>query len=368
MANMDKKVMDKRVVFLCGTETALKEERRQQILRQWQGDTAQSMHTQALAVDKAKDWQIFVAKASAQSLFQDKIVLYIKAKIASMTSISLEHLTGYLGNPCPNKYVLIEWIDWQKKDSNRAWFKKITQIKTLHIVTVDSVPQYQFESWLRTRMRQLNYQISYEAMQHLLAACEGNLTAAAQWIDQLAWIQQDGEVSDDLVKAMVGNRAQYSAYTLVDAAMLGQSKKVHYCFSAIAHDVSQIMSLQAVLMQTLRQLVDWSAQAKKQQKSHHYLLSQEKMWASKQKKLLASLDRHSFADLKQLLWLTCHASIVHRGLLPGDSVVLLEAVLLQLSGTLPVDYQREQNSWMRSHSYWNSVNSECPEVDNVALS
>jgi DNA polymerase III delta subunit len=336
--------------MVCSSETVLREDARRAHFKQWHQEAGHRPPVHRITVDKAKDWQRFVAQVYAQSLFDTLTILYVHAKVASMTTKSIKLFMEYLAKPCADKKVLVEWIDWQKNDQKKSWFKALVGHKNIQVRCLAAVPAYQLESWLLERLQRANIRLSHRSMQHLLVACEGNSSAAAHWIDQLSWVQKDGQVSEALVQAMVGNRAQYSAYHLIDAALSGIHHKVHACYARLVQEDGQWMAAQGALVQTLRQLVRWFSLAQHQQLPVAHIVRLEKLWASKQKRVLQALERHTLNDLKHLLWQAHHAQFIHHGLIAGaNSDVLLQAVFLQLSGALPLDTMRQANQWTYLH-------------------
>jgi DNA polymerase-3 subunit delta len=80
-------------------------------------------------------------------------------------------------------------------------------------------------TWLRSRARRLDLDITAEGIEALAERTEGNLLAAHQELEKLKLVAQPGQISADIILASVGDSARFDVFQLGESVLAGDTER-----------------------------------------------------------------------------------------------------------------------------------------------
>src|SRR5690606_2044929 len=89
------------------------------------------------------------------------------------------------------------------------------------VIEIWPVEGRQLYPWLRDRLASRGLNADEDALELLIQRSEGNLLAAAQEVDKLALLAENGHVTPETVQQSVGDSSRYTPFDLTDATAQG---------------------------------------------------------------------------------------------------------------------------------------------------
>jgi len=155
--------------------------------------------------------------------------------------------------------------------------------------------------WMSQRLASRGLKAEHDAIRLISDRVEGNLLAAAQEIDKISLLFNQGELlSVDKVRQAVAHSARYDVYRLTDAALSGwQRRALKILHGLQAEGNDPILVLWAIVRDlhqliTAKHLVDSG-------KAMHTALRTTGIWNTRMSGFEQALKNHSTAQLYQFL-------------------------------------------------------------------
>ncbi|PIE39723.1 MAG: DNA polymerase III subunit delta, partial [Gammaproteobacteria bacterium] len=249
-----------------------------------------------ITIEKPDNWQQLLSSAANMSLFGDRKLIELQLPSGKPGREGGKALQDYLDIAGDDVLLIIAGkID--KASTNSKWFKALDKAGV--IVQVWPISPGQLPGWLRQRGKQAGLTIDDEALALLQHQVEGNLLAAAQEIEKLKLLCEDGQVSAATVSASVGSSARYDVFGMVDASLSGRAEDALRMLNGLRGEgTASAVVLWALAreIQILLQLQD----AKNRGQDPTSLYRSLRIWDSKARLLNQALARHDTQSLSKL--------------------------------------------------------------------
>ena len=256
-------------------------------------------------------------QAGAASLFASQRVLDIRVPRTQVDRAAASALVEYLEQPSSDVCVVIRTGQFDARQRNTAWFKKLD--KAAYTVLVWPLKERELMPWLSRRAEKAGVRLSQDALRFLAMQVEGNLLAAVQEIEKLAVMADasDGApLSLAAVRAEVANSAHFNGFQLVDAALEGSSRRVSRLVRSLVLEGEEPLRLLGLVVSQLRMMTGTGRQVP----------------AFKRRLIERALDRLGSAGVEGLLRDAEQIDRQVKGFEPGDPWRSMERLLLALAG------------------------------------
>jgi DNA polymerase III subunit delta len=280
----------------------------------------------SLTADNQFDWTELTSELQAMSLFAERRLIELELAQQKLSAPANEQLKTLPQHLHSDIILLIHGERSHSDVSKLAWFK---QLQT-HAVQVPIYPldERQSQQWLRDRARQLQLQLSSDALALLQQHCAGNLLAARQELEKLALSNLAQPLDASSLSQFLADHSSYSVFQLVDAMLQGQTDEaLHRLQRLCLQDTEAVIiawQLQKEVLQ-LRQL----QQAAVQRQNLSALFKSLAIWPKRQPLYQAALQRLSLNWLDYLLQeLAAFDRLYKSGQLSNTDVALAHLVTL----------------------------------------
>mgnify|MGYP001007935987 FL=1 len=278
----------------------------------------------SLTADAQFDWNELSNELQAMSLFAERRLIeleLVQQKLSPAANEQLKNLPQQLHNDI---ILLIHGERSHSDVSKLAWFKQLqSQAVQIPIYALD---ERQSQQWLSQRARQLQLQLSSDAIALLQQHCAGNLLAARQELEKLALSNLPQPLDANALSSFLADHSSFTVFQLTDAILQGQtSEALHRLQRLCQQDTEPVIiawQLQKEVLQ-LRQL---------QQAPQHSLNDTFKslaIWPKRQPLYQNALKRLSASWLDYLLQeLAAFDRLYKSGQLTNSDVALAHLVTL----------------------------------------
>ena len=224
--------------------------------------------------------------------------------------------------------------DARKDKYSKAVCKALGKADVHHAV---DVAPYAIKQWLRDVFQAEGYDLDAAALASIEAASEGNRTVCRHLMAHIALLFPKGRLSRRDIMPLLSDQAQFNGYQIVDAALLGQHDLLTRRLRRYPKDLTAQYPLWIALRYTLKALHDYHRLADQEGVSPIALVQRDKKrWDAQKKRFIAALTRHDAESCATLLFNALTVDFVIKGMMEGVSEQMLQQVLFQLSGVLPV--------------------------------
>ncbi|SEI01349.1 DNA polymerase III, delta subunit [Rheinheimera pacifica] len=278
----------------------------------------------SLAADAQFDWNELSNELQAMSLFAERRLIELELVQQKLSAVANEQLKNLPQQLHSDIILLIHGERSHSDVSKLAWFKQLqTQAVQIPIYALD---ERQSQQWLSQRARQLQLQLSSDALALLQHHCAGNLLAARQELEKLALSNLPQPLDANALSSFLADHSSFTVFQLIDAILQGQADEaLHRLQRLCQQDTEPVIiawQLQKEVLQ-LRQL---------QQAPQHNLNDSFKslaIWPKRQPLYQSALKRLSANWLDYLLQeLAAFDRLYKSGQLTNSEVALAHLVTL----------------------------------------
>ncbi len=271
--------------------------------------------------DEAKKFKFSYLReqAGAASLFESRRVFDLRVPRPQLDRNAADALVKYLEQPSRDVCVLISTGQFEARQRNAVWFKKLAD--TAFTVLVWPLRERELLPWLSRRAENAGFRLSRDAVRFLAMQVEGNLLAASQEIEKLSIMaaERDGaEVSLADLRSEVANSAHFNSFQLMDAAFEGSGRRVARLLRSLRLEGEEPMRLMGLVVSQLRMIKAGG--------------NQFRLPAAKRRAMERTLQRLGTRGVEDLLQLAERMDRQVKGVEPGDPWRTLERLLLELAG------------------------------------
>ncbi len=175
----------------------------------------------SFSADAQFDWQQLDNELSAMSLFAERRLIELELAQAKPPAAVNEQLKQLAAKLHPDIVLVVHGSRSFSEVSKLAWFKQLAeQAVQVAIYPLDERQQLQ---WLQQRARQLQLQLSSDALNLLQQHCAGNLLAARQELEKLALTHPDSRIDAETFSRFLADHSSYNVFQLTDSVLAGHS-------------------------------------------------------------------------------------------------------------------------------------------------
>ncbi|WP_215395696.1 DNA polymerase III subunit delta [Rheinheimera oceanensis] len=175
----------------------------------------------SLTADAQFDWNELSNELQAMSLFAERRLIELELVQQKLSPAANEQLKN-LPQQLHSDIILLLHGERSHSDvSKLAWFKQLqTQAVQIPIYALD---ERQSQQWLSQRARQLQLQLSSDAIALLQQHCAGNLLAARQELEKLALSNLPQPLDANALSRFLADHSSFTVFQLTDAILQGQT-------------------------------------------------------------------------------------------------------------------------------------------------
>lgn len=174
-----------------------------------------------LAAEPGFDWDQVSQSTENFSLFSERSLVEVSVPGGKAGREGGKALSEAVKNPDQDTLLLIVADGAGSAIRKTAWFKAID--KAGGAIFCWPVEVARLPNWVAGRLQAEGLNASQEAIAELAYRCEGNLMAAAQDVQKLAWLNIEGQISADHVREVVADNARFDIFDLPDKALAGDT-------------------------------------------------------------------------------------------------------------------------------------------------
>lgn len=288
---------------------------------------------QVLSVESGFDWGQLLEAGANLSLFAERRLLELRIPSGKPGDKGAAALLHYLARPAEDTVLLISLPKLDGSTQKTKWAKALIDGKDVQFLQVWPVDAAQLPQWIRQRLSQAGLAADQEAVELIAARVEGNLLAAAQEIEKLKLLAEDGRVTADTVQAAVADSARYDVFGLIDAALQGHPEHSLRMLEGLRGEGIEAPVILWALARELRLLAN-IAQQYAQGVPLECAFSQARppVWDKRRPLVSKALQRHDVAGWQRLLMAAQLIDEQIKGQAEGDPWIGLSNLCLQLSG------------------------------------
>lgn len=178
---------------------------------------------QTYIVSKDTDWSFLNSENENFDLFGSKKIIEIKLIGTGPGNKGSKAIKDYCLEPDEDKLVIISAERLDKKQQDSAWSKALLKYGIQVVepaIDKDSMP-----GWIETKSKELNLEISKEAIRLLADRTEGNLLAASQELTKLSLLFPEQEISLEHMEKSISNSSKFGIFDLSNSFLEGNKKR-----------------------------------------------------------------------------------------------------------------------------------------------
>ncbi len=288
---------------------------------------------QVLSVESGFDWGQLLEAGANLSLFAEKRLLELRIPSGKPGDKGAVALLHYLARPAEDTVLLISLPKLDGSTQKTKWAKALIDGKDVQFLQIWPVDAAQLPQWIRQRLAQAGLAADQEAVELIAARVEGNLLAAAQEIEKLKLLAEDGRVTADTVQAAVADSARYDVFGLIDAALQGHPEHSLRMLEGLRGEGIEAPVILWALARELRLLANIAQQyAQGVPLERAFSQARPPVWDKRRPLVSKALQRHDVAGWQRLLMAAQLIDEQIKGQAEGDPWIGLSNLCLQLSG------------------------------------
>jgi len=217
--------------------------------------------------------------------------------------------------------------------------KWITAVeKSGWLIDCYDVKSEQFPNWVKQRLQSRALRVEPGVVQLLSHTMEGNLLAAAQTIEQLHALAEEGAVTLELLEKTIADQSRFSAYSLVDSCLLGDAAQMMHRLRRLRGESDVSVLLVWSLAKELRELFRMSVKVQNGS-SVNDVMREYRVWSNRQRMVSSALKRLSNNQLARAVQKVAELDLVVKGQRYGDAWFEIEKLCLYLCGIDTLDIE-----------------------------
>lgn len=279
-----------------------------------------------LDIDADADLTEAYNHAYTPPLFNQKRLLELHWK-AKLNKAGQDFLIAYSEAPSKHAVLVARIGKLDSRSEQTAWFKKLEKAATY--VTHWPPNRSDLAGWLIQRAKSKGLQLTPEAAQLLAHAVEGNLQAASQELEKLSLLGESC-LGRQTVETYVADQGCFSAFDLVDQALLGNAPQVLRILRYLQQEGSEPLMILGALMHELRTLTKLAKELKKGLPMSA-LFNQFHVRISRQNPVSAFLKRNTHENCYNFIVKAAEVDRILKGALPGNNWEALQIFSLSLA-------------------------------------
>ncbi len=255
------------------------------------------------------DWNLLSGSGQSMSLFAERRVTELRVP-KSLGAPGTKALTELCGQPPSDDLVIVIMPGLDKRQRSAKWCKVVEGAGWL----VDSydIKPAQFPQWIKQRLQSRALRVENGVVELLATQLEGNVLAAAQEIDKLQVLAENGAVSMKLVSDSLADQAQFDVYALTDVCLSGDFTRALRIKQRLQSEGVEPVIVVWALVREIRLLAHLAGLIEQGQ-HRSAAFKQLRIWSSREAVVNRALDRLNAKRSQQLLQRAAHLDQTVKG-------------------------------------------------------
>ncbi|NMX93564.1 MULTISPECIES: DNA polymerase III subunit delta [unclassified Pseudomonas] len=296
---------------------------------------------QVFSADASFDWGTLLQAGASMSLFAEKRLLELRLPSGKPGDKGAAALMEYCSRPAEDTLLLISLPKLDGSAQKTKWGKALVEGAQTQFIQIWPVDSSQLPQWIRQRLSQAGLSATQDAVELIAARVEGNLLAAAQEIEKLKLMAEDGQITVETVQGAVADSARFDVFGLVDAILNGEPAHALRMLEGLRGEGVEPPVILWALARELRVLANIALQYS-QGTPLDKCFSQPRppIWDKRKPLMSKALQRHSAQRWAQLLLEAQRIDAQIKGQAAGSPWMSLSRLSLLMSGqrlTLPAE-------------------------------
>jgi DNA polymerase-3 subunit delta len=250
-------------------------------------------------VERGFRWDSLMSGADSLSLFASRRIVEVRMATPRPGDAGAKAIRALAEDKDPDRLIIISIQS--KLDRNAA---KSVWVKTVEgqgvVVEIRPVSRTELPGFIARRAKKHGLTIASDAAELLAERVEGNLLAADQELIKLALILDDGRVDADAVLESVATSTRFDVFRLREAVLAGDLTRAMTVLDGLKSEGAPPPLVVWALAQEITLLSQLKLGESKGRRPAE-LMSQLRVWQSRQAATARALARYSKADLCRLL-------------------------------------------------------------------
>jgi DNA polymerase-3 subunit delta len=274
------------------------------------------------------DWALLRDSGANLSLFAERRIVELRLPTGKPGRAGAQAIVDFVALTGPDLLFVVSGPKLDRSGQSAKWAKTLEASGVS--VPIWPVEQRELPGWIAARMRRAGLKPDREEVALIADRVEGNLLAAAQEIEKLRLLLDDGEVSAGDVSSAVADSSRFDVFKLADAALAGDTKRALRILSGLAAEgVEPVMIIWALTrdLRTLASLADAVAAGGDLGRA----MQKTGVWRNRQALVRSCVSRHQRRDFYRLLRLASRADQAAKGQLREDPWQVLTDIVLGIA-------------------------------------
>lgn len=243
------------------------------------------------------DWGKLTGVGQAMSLFSERRLIEFRVP-NKLGTPGTKAVTEFCQNPPVDDVLVMLMPLLDKRQRSAKWVKAIESIGW--VSDCYEISAQQFPAWIKQRLQSRALRVEKGVVEMLCEQLEGNVMAAAQEIDKLQVLAQDGAVTLELLSKSLADQARFDVYTLTDVCLMGDFNRALRIKSRLTSEGVEPVIVVWALVREIRTLAAISAAISSGQ-NRSVVFKQNRIWNKREPIVNAALKRIPSNSWYQLL-------------------------------------------------------------------
>ncbi len=243
------------------------------------------------------DWGKLTGVGQAMSLFSERRLIEFRVP-NKLGTPGTKAITEFCQNPPVDDVLVMLMPLLDKRQRSAKWIKAIESIGW--VSDCNEISAQQFPAWIKQRLQSRALRVENGVVEMLCEQLEGNVMAAAQEIDKLQVLAQDGAVTLELLSNSLADQARFDVYTLTDVCLMGDFNRALRIKSRLTSEGIEPVIVVWALVREIRALAAISAAISSGQ-NRSVVFKQNRVWNKREPIVNAALKRIPSSSWYQLL-------------------------------------------------------------------
>lgn len=296
---------------------------------------------QVFSADASFDWGTLLQAGASMSLFAEKRLLELRLPSGKPGDKGAAALMEYCSRPAEDTLLLISLPKLDGSAQKTKWGKALVEGAQTQFIQIWPVDSSQLPQWIRQRLSQAGLSATQDAVELIAARVEGNLLAAAQEIEKLKLMAEDGQITVETVQGAVADSARFDVFGLVDAILNGEPAHALRMLEGLRGEGVEPPVILWALARELRVLANIALQySQGTPLDKCFSQTRPPVWDKRKPLMSKALQRHSAQRWAQLLLEAQRIDAQIKGQAAGSPWMSLSRLSLLMSGqrlTLPAE-------------------------------
>ena len=265
--------------------------------------------------------------AQSMGLFASQKIIELRMKEGKLDKDLTEFVLSFCEQPTDGVLLILSCPEWKKEFEKLSWSKAIDQMGA--VMTIWPPGRDELPSWLSRRARGLKLTLTPEVAELLAERVEGNLLAAKQELDKLAFSAKTGSIRLEDVQAQVADQSHFDVFALTDAAIMGDAARAVRIVRSLEAEGEEAFMLLSWVVRQVEIIAKLSAADADGQLER--ALAENRIWPARAAQFRRALKRAPTAAWRQRVLEAAAIDQTVKGRRAGNAWLMFERWLLRIA-------------------------------------